>query len=227
MMFQKVTVPRRGVARVSRPEHEAAMMPLAVAVAGPGSTSGRVVALIASQRREGTTSMVMALADALEHGLSRSVAVIDANMTAPRLHEIHALPATPGLADVLRGDVPLHSALNVAESGSLAVLTAGRAAPGDLAPLIAAGRLGALVDRIRAEGFAYCLLDCPALLPSPDAALVAAEADATYLVVTAERTKWDTLRQASQHLANGGARLSGTVLNRYRSHLPKFLDRRV
>lgn len=222
-------MPRYNGSTEAQLQSEAAMMPLAVAIAGAATSSGggAVVALISSVRREGTTSVAAALGSAFERGLSRPVAIIDVNLYAPRLHEIHGLPSGPGLVDVLRGDSTLQSALNVTGSGLLAILTAGRMMPGDHSLLVNSRRLGVLLDRIRAEGFEFCLLDCPAVLPSPDATLLATQADATFLVTKAEQTRWEVLRKAASQLTNGGAQLRGTILNHYRAHLPSFLDRHL
>lgn len=227
MTVQIAANPGTAIANVSSRWGETALMPLAVAIAGPAASASGTVALVSSQRREGTTSIVTALAGILELVLSRAVAVVDANLVAPRLHDIYGLPGDPGLAEILRGEVDLDRALKVADDGSLAVLTAGHAAPGEQNTLLASARLGGVLRQIHAEGFEVCLLDCPALLPTPHAALISALADATYLVVRAERTRRDDLRQAAVCLANAGAQLRGSVLNAYREHLPRFVQRLI
>ena len=205
---------------------QAALMPIAVSIAQGTLAPQPVIALMASLRREGTTTVAAALARTLQSGLGRSVALIDANIAAPALGALYGIPPGPGLAEVLRGEVPLRRALNVAVSGQLAILPAGAAAASEQGAVFAAGSgIGALCQQIRREGFEFCLIDCPAVLMSPEAAMVGAQAGAALLVVRAESTRAETIRRGAAALEAGGAPLVGTVLNRYRPHLPAFLDR--
>lgn len=204
---------------------QAALMPIAVSIAQGTLAPQPVIALMASLRREGTTTVAAALARTLQSGLGRSVALIDANIAAPALGALHGLPPGPGLAEVLRGEVPLRRALNVAVSGQLAILPAGAIPASEQGAVFAAGSIGSLCQQIRREGFEFCLIDCPAVLVSPEAAMVGAQAGAALLVVRAESTRAETIRKGAAVLEAGGAPLVGTVLNRYRPHLPAFLDR--
>jgi Mrp family chromosome partitioning ATPase len=202
-----------------------ALMPLAVGLATGVLSQQPVAALLSSLRHEGTSTVAASLARTLETGLGRSVALVEANFANPSLAARYGVPATPGLAEVLRGEVPLRRALRVAVSGNLAVLPAGGATAAEQGGLFAAGGLGALCQQIRREGFEFCLLDCPAVLPFPEAAMAAAQAGSTLLVMRAEATRWETIREAIAILEAGGAGPVGTVMNRYRRHLPAFLDR--
>lgn len=204
---------------------ESALMSLAVGIATGTHTRAPFVALAASHRREGTTTITVNLARTLEHGLRRSVAVVDANFAAPGLAGCYGVPEAPGLHEVLRGDVPLRRALHVAVSGQFAVLPAGGGTAADQGGLFASGGIVGLCQQIRREGFEFCLVDCPAVLPYPEAAVLAGQSGATFLVLRAEHTRWDAMREAVAILQAGGAPLRGAVLNRYQRHLPRFLDR--
>ncbi len=202
-----------------------ALMPVAVSIATGTLAPQRVIALMSSLRREGTTTVAMTLARTLQVGLGRSVALIDANLVAPALGPLHGIPPGPGLAEVLSNQVPLRRALHVAVSGQFAILPAGNAPASDQGSLFAASSIGALCQQIRREGFDFCVIDCPAVLASPEAAMVGAQAGASMLVVRAESTAADAVREAAAILEAGGAQLAGTLLNRYQSHLPAVLDR--
>jgi len=204
---------------------DSALMPLAVGIATGTLSRVPSVALVSSLRGEGTTTVAVNLARVLENGLRRSVALIDANLAAPKLAARFGLPAAPGLVEVLRGDVPLRSALHVAMSGQMAVLPAGGGGMADQGGLFAGGGIVRLCQQIRREGFEFCIIDCPAVVPHPETGVLAAQAGVTFLVLRAEHTRWDAMREATAILSAGGAALRGTVLNRYRRHLPRFLDR--
>ena len=205
------------------------MRPLAVSIASgasaaPVTVAPVTVAMVASLPDEGTTSAAVALAHALEGGLGRRVAILDANFATPGLHRAYGLPQRPGLADVLRGSVPLRRALNISADERLGVLPAGDIPLGTASVLLAAERgLSGVLRQLQAEGFGVCILDCPPVLTSPEAAIVAKQADLAYLVVAAERTTWDTMRQGLAALA--AAPVQGVVLNRYRAHVPSLIAR--
>ncbi|BDG73476.1 CpsD/CapB family tyrosine-protein kinase [Roseomonas fluvialis] len=202
-----------------------AMMPVAVSMATGTLAPQRVIALVSSLRREGTTTVAMTLARTLQMGLGRSVALVDANLVAPALGALHGIPPGPGLAEVLGGRVPLRRALHVAASGQFAILPSGNAAASEQGSIFAASSIGALCQQIRREGFDFCVIDCPAVLASPEAAMVGAQAGSAMMVVRAESTAAEVIREAAAVLEAGGAPLAGTLLNRYRRHLPAVLDR--
>jgi Mrp family chromosome partitioning ATPase len=204
---------------------ESALMSLAVGIATGTYDRAPFVALVASHRREGTTTALVNLARTLESGLRRTVAVVDANFASPGLAPYYGLPDGPGLNEVLRGEAPLGRALHVSVSGQIAVLPAGAGTAADQGGLFASGGIVGLCQQIRREGFEFCLIDCPAVLPHPEAAVLAGQSGAAFLVLRAEHTRWDAMRESMAILQAGGAPMRGTLLNRYRRHLPQFLDR--
>jgi tyrosine-protein kinase Etk/Wzc len=184
-----------------------------------------MIALVSSVAGEGTTTVVANLARVLEQDLQRRVLLVDACLSSPRLHGVYGLPAHPGLAEVLRSEVMLHDAIHVSERGSLAIMPAGNAAPGEQLRLLADARLPMVLDQLRREAFDFFLIDCPAVLSAPEAALAARHADATFCVVRSERTRWSSAQRATETLLAAGCEIGGVVLNQVVFHLPKFLYR--
>jgi tyrosine-protein kinase Etk/Wzc len=135
------------------------------------------------------------------------------------------LELSPGLAEVLRGEVKLRAALHLSESGGLAVLPAGLAEPRAQGLLLAKGGLAAVLEELAREGFEIRLIDCPAVLAAPEAAVMARLAGATYVVIAAERTSWEAAEKAMAALGSAGAAVRGAILNRFRPHQPNFLAR--
>jgi Mrp family chromosome partitioning ATPase len=75
--------------------------------------------------------------------------------------------------------------------------------------------------------FDHLIFDGGSLATSPDSLLVASKVDGVILIVQAERTDPETVREASNQLRAAGANLLGVVLNRRRDYLPGFLARRL
>jgi Mrp family chromosome partitioning ATPase len=198
---------------------------LALSIVTNGARANPIIAVVASLPREGTTTIVVNLAQVLEQELQRRVAVVDICLTAPTLHAVYGVPLAPGLAEVLRAGVPLREAVQMSERGSFAVLPAGEANPREQALLLTNARLPGVLEQLRREAFDVCLLDCPSVLAAPEAAMVARHADTTYCVVRAEQTRWGTVERATNALLTAGCNLGGVVLNQVPFHIPGFIYR--
>jgi tyrosine-protein kinase Etk/Wzc len=198
---------------------------LALGIVSAAARANPVIAIVASLPREGTTTIVANLARVLNQDLQRRVVVVDACLGAPVLHGRYGVPRAPGLAEVLRGGVPLREAVQLAERGTFAVLPAGDANPWEQGLLLSGARLPGALDQLRREAFDVCLIDCPPVLAAPESAVVGRHADTTYCVLRAERTSWDAAEKATDILRGAGCNLGGVILNRTLPHMPRFLSR--
>jgi cellulose biosynthesis protein BcsQ len=83
-----------------------------------------------------------------------------------------------------------------------------------------------LLDSV-AGAYDWIVIDGPPVLEAPDAATLAAIADAVVMVVRAGRTKRPVLARAVEVLRKNGARVVGSVLNRRQLEIPEFIYRRI
>jgi len=58
---------------------------------------------------------------------------------------------------------------------------------------------------------------------SVDSLVIGTLVDGVILVVTAEDTRWEVAQAAAQRLTQAGAKLIGSVFNRRRYYMPKWL----
>lgn len=161
---------------------------------------------------EGKTTVALWMARALAESGSR-VLLVDCHGASPALSWALAGHAGPGLAEYLAGECGTDSLLAAAvrADGAPALVPAGR--PGGLC---AAAFAGPALRRLIAEArrrFDWILLDAGALLSSPAACLLAAQADSTLLIAAAGRSRAAQLAQADQALRQAGASVLGAVLN--------------
>ena len=196
---------------------------MALGITMTASRAQCLVAIVASAPREGVTTVTVNLARILQDSFRRRVLIADVCLASPALHAQFGVPLAPGLAEVLRGEAALQDAIQLSEDGTLGILPAGKAGPGEQALLLSGSRLPRVLDQMRHEQFDLCLLDCPSLLDAPEAAIAARYADTTYCVVRAERTSWQTAEKATDSLRAADCNLGGVVLNRTVPHIPKFL----
>ncbi|WP_436529527.1 polysaccharide biosynthesis tyrosine autokinase [Actinoplanes sp. HUAS TT8] len=138
------------------------------------------------------------------------VLVVDAELRHPRLAAFLGREDSAGLSTVLDGSAGLEQVLQPWGAG-LWLLASGRTPPNP-SELLSSPRMTELVDDVRRR-FDVVIFDCPPLLPVTDAAVVAARADGTLLVVRARRTTSAQVTQAVRALHAVNATLLGCVLN--------------
>lgn len=83
------------------------------------------------------------------------------------------------------------------------------------------------LDRLQAmrSSFDFTLIDCPSIKSSFDAAVLAPNVDGVVLVVEADRTKREQIRQAQQTIEMADGKLLGLVMNKRRYVVPRWLYR--
>ncbi|AEV86428.1 protein tyrosine kinase [Actinoplanes sp. SE50] len=138
------------------------------------------------------------------------VLVVDAELRHPRLAALLGREDSAGLSTVLDGTAALEQVLQPWGAG-LWLLASGRTPPNP-SELLSSPRMTELVDAVRKK-FDVVIFDCPPLLPVTDAAVVAARADGTLLVVRARRTTSAQVTAAVRALHAVNATLLGCVLN--------------
>ena len=158
---------------------------------------------------EGKTTTACNLAIALAQAGPR-VILVDADLRRPKVASYLRLGSSPGLAGVLLGETELSDAICEWGDDGLHVLPIGTVAarPAELL----SRRMGEVLGALR-ESYNIVLVDAPPLLPVTDAALLAAQADGTVLIVRHRNTTRDQVRQSLDRLAWAKARLIGQVLN--------------
>ncbi len=75
------------------------------------------------------------------------------------------------------------------------------------------------------QEFTLIIVDCPPVMRAPDAAVFCGMADATILVVEADRTRVPVVQRTRETLTSGGAKILGVVLNKREDFIPSFLYR--
>ena len=147
--------------------------------------------------------------------------------------ELHFRGAKVGLGIGDEADVARRGGLFQARLGCLQLL-AGLQAPGELgeelvslalereiSEVAAAREAGKeLLVRLRTS-FAYLVIDTPPVNAVTDAAILAADADATVLVVEDGKTTIPALRHAKASIERVGARLAGPIVNKMRPDRPR------
>jgi len=166
--------------------------------------------LVASSLSKRRSTTLAALAGAVAES-GRSVLVIGSDLRSSRTHEAFGIANTIGLANVVRGQVPLRNAIRPAPGlENVYVLPCGPVigSPGE----ILSSEAMAFVLRDAREWADVVLLDAPPILAAADASILGAYADGVVMVVSAGRTSRAKAGEAKEQLAAAGARVLGAVL---------------
>ncbi|MBA1200262.1 CpsD/CapB family tyrosine-protein kinase [Pseudomonas capeferrum] len=73
------------------------------------------------------------------------------------------------------------------------------------------------------DQYRFVVIDGEAVYASADSLVIGNLVDGVILVVSAEQTRWEVAQAASQRLTQAGGRLIGSVFNRRKYYMPKWL----
>lgn len=175
----------------------------------------RTVAVVGSEPGTGKSHVSVNLALALAD-LGVSVVVVDGDMRRPVIHDRLGVPRYPGLSEVLAGknvNDGLHTLVNRPD---LMVMPAGEEVA-DPPGLLAAGlsrRVLVPLSTTLPANTEFLVLDTPPEAVFPDALTIAAQCDATIVVVDAKTARRRSLRRTLDELGQVGAKPLAIVLNR-------------
>ena len=159
--------------------------------------------------REGKTTVALNLGWTFWE-TSRSVLLIDADLRRPSLHRALGIPNEPGLADMLKGDMPWPEGCRSLDGG-LDVIPAG-IQPENPGGLLSSARARTFLASAR-ERADVVVLDSPPVLAVPDNLSLASQVDGTVLVVRSGHTQRRSLVRTKNQLDRVRARVLGVVIN--------------
>jgi succinoglycan biosynthesis transport protein ExoP len=181
------------------------------------TASTRTLAVTSTNPGEGKTVIAGSLAVSIARA-GRRVLLVDADMRRPQLDQLFDIRRSPGLAEIMAGEVAPSEALIQSSVEGLFVLPAGVAvdSPSDL---LDHERFNALMQSFR-QVFDLVVVDCPPAMVAADAAIVANAVMSVLFVVGAGTTTPEVARLAVERLMSVQARMIGVVLNKTNLETP-------
>ena len=169
----------------------------------------RTLAITSAEPAEGKSATAANLAVVLARAEHR-VAVVCCDFRKPRLHEYFGMANDTGFTSILVGEVTLDQALRP----STASPTCRCSRPGPLPPnpseLLSLRATAEILTALSGR-FDYVILDCPPVLPVPDALVVGRLVDGMIVVTMAKRTTKRRLERALELLDQVQSPVLGTV----------------
>jgi non-specific protein-tyrosine kinase len=171
-----------------------------------------VVQVTSSLAGEGKTTTATNLAVVLAQAGHR-VALLDADLRRPRVHEVFAVPQSPGFTDLLLGEDAKHvvNHLDIAGGNRLSVYTAG-AVPSNPSEMLSSRRAHQLLTEMGGH-YDYVVVDSAPILPVSDSVALSGAVDGVIVVAHAGRVTNDNIVETVERLDRVSAPILGLVLN--------------
>jgi polysaccharide biosynthesis transport protein len=160
------------------------------------------------------------------------VLLIDADLRRPVMHKIFSLNNHTGLTELLRSikineleesvDAQLDRVTQRTSIEGLSLLTSGPIPPNP-SELLGSNTNRLLLTALK-KHFDYILLDSPPVLVVTDAVVLSTQVDGAILVIDADKTLKNQLRQSAERLREVNANLLGVVVNRLTSKMDGYSD---
>ncbi len=170
----------------------------------------QVLLVTSSFPGEGKTTVAANLAETMAKTGSR-VLLVGCDLRRPSLHTIFDQPRSPGLTEILIGDVDIDAAIHKTGINKLDFISAGLTPPNP-AELIGSRQMGEVVGSVKGE-YDTIILDAPPILAVTDAALLSEHADMILVVLEAGRVQIRALQRMKEIVGSLQARVAGMVLN--------------
>lgn len=170
--------------------------------------SAKSVLVTSCKPEDGKTLTIANLGEALAMA-GMSVVLVSADLRRPRLEAIFEQDSTPGLADVLAGEVALPDAVR-SVAKDIRLLPAGSSTTDPVQLLSSIEMLTVVSDLTRSADLV--LIDSPPMLAVADARVMVPSCDAVLFVVDATSTTRADLREARDQLAWVSADVLGALL---------------
>ncbi|WP_434569118.1 CpsD/CapB family tyrosine-protein kinase [Pseudomonas sp. Z1-14] len=183
----------------------------------------RILLLTAANIGTGTSTSAMALAAQLAQMSSGRVLLVDASRSPRNLSQQLSLQKERGFSDLLFNSLSpplLQDCVVQVSSLPFDVLPNGRL--GHNAERLSPERLRPLFRQLAAQ-YRFVVIDADAVYSATDTLVMGTQVDGVVLVVRGEDTRWEVAQAARQRLAQAGAKVVGSVFNRRKYYMPKWL----
>ena len=139
------------------------------------------------------------------------VLLIDTDLRRPNVHRVLKIERGPGLADVLREGLDVHSVIRKTRIENLWIISSGRVPPNP-SELIGSDRMQRVIKQLGAE-FDLVVCDAPSVLVVTDPVLLSTHVDTSIVVISVNNARRETVQRAQKLLQAASANIAGVVLN--------------
>lgn len=160
------------------------------------------------------------------HSGGRGILLVDTQWQRPSLHKIFGTPIERGLSELLPGEISTQIALKNIPIANLRLITAGNKEHASFTNHLYLDKLQEFLGNVKSN-FEFVLLDLPSILHSAEGIALSKLCDGLILVVRANLTRWQVVKEAKRLLEKSKVEILGGILNRRDFHIPKNIYRRL
>jgi polysaccharide biosynthesis transport protein len=140
------------------------------------------------------------------------VVLIDADLRAPRCHEVIGVHKAPGLTEAITGQLDLKRVIQTTSVEFLDFIPSGGTPPTPPA-LLGSSKMHEIISCLRNQ-YDFVIVDSPPVMPVTDAVVLSTVMEGVILVVDSQHTPNHIVQEAYTRLHYANARMLGVVLNR-------------
>jgi capsular exopolysaccharide synthesis family protein len=179
--------------------------------------------ITSASRAEGKTLTSLNLAAVFGEMAERRTIVVEGDLRVPNFKNMIRPEGStsPGLIQVLRGEVELSEAIQPLHSPNLSVIFAGGHAAEGALQLLGTRRLAEVLTSLR-NRYDHVIIDTPPVLDVADAGVIGALSDHVLLMLRISRTSRQTCHKAIEQLRAYNAAVTGVVLTDVRAHAMSY-----
>ena len=191
---------------------------------GPKQPPIKVIMVAATDHGVGGTTTAAILATTLARQKNFRTLLVDANLRTPALDDVFTGQQNPsGLSDVVLSEIDLEQSIYQTDRPNLFVLPCGK--PVSFPSYVFDGEtLTDILNKLR-DRFDFIIFDAAPIGAYSESSFLAPKVDGVILVIEAERTKREVVRNIKKEMETAGVNILGVVLNKKKTYIPKFLER--
>ena len=173
----------------------------------------------------GSSFTAVSFATTLAKDSRLNVALLDANLRSPKLHEIFKIEPKQGLSDILNQDEPGNYCFKKLGPKGLYLIPCGEK-NSDPMSLFESIRFEKALKIMR-EKFHYVILDSPPVNSYGESTVIASKVDGVIMVLESDKTRQQVAIRAKEEMEKAGANVLGVILNKRKHYIPEWIYTRL
>lgn len=176
------------------------------------SKGSKTILITSSAPAEGKTTISVNLAASFAQANKKSV-VVDCDLRKPRLHSLFGDNDSNGFLDYLFGQIQYEKIIKKSEVRNLDFITAG-SIPSNPSEILGSPAMKSFIEKLR-DDYEIIIIDSPPVMAVSDAEILARFVDVCLLVVSANSSEVDWLKESVDLLKQENVNLAGVLLNNF------------
>jgi len=173
----------------------------------------------ATSRKSGCSRTAVGFAISLAKSYNHRVLLIDANLRNPGIHKFFNDADTFGLFDVLMDN---NSIIDKQERERLLIITSNGDYTEEVDGFLGSERYAEFMKNMR-KHFDYIIMDSPPIASSPEIRFISSQMDGVILMLESGKTRRPVALKAKKEIEVVGGKFLGTILNRRKYYIPKWI----